>query len=58
MKKLAVIIPVYKNDNLHFFEKAVKSILDQSYKDYHLIIAVDGPVNSDLANFLESLKDG
>ena len=56
MKKLAVIIPVYRNDNLDFFRKSVQSINDQSYRDFHLIIAADGPLSKQINSYLETLN--
>jgi len=56
MSKLAVIIPVYKNDKLGFLERAVESIQSQDYKDYQLFISVDGPIKQDMAGYLEKIK--
>lgn len=55
MKKIAVILPVYKNDKTEYLSKAVESILYQTYKDLHLYIGVDGPVGEELKNSLEVL---
>lgn len=56
MQKLAIIIPIYINDKLEYFIKAVDSILTQSYKDYTLFIAVDGIVKSTTNNYLNNLQ--
>jgi len=56
MKKLAVIIPVYLKDNPEFFKKAVQSILEQSYKDFHLFIAADGPLRDPIKTYLNTLQ--
>lgn len=53
---LAVIIPVYKNDPLDLIEKASVSILNQSYRDFKLFIAVDGPVNTDVTDYLKAIE--
>lgn len=52
MKKIAVILPVYKNDKTDYLREAVESILCQTYRDFHLYIGVDGPVGDDLHNSL------
>lgn len=39
------------NDNLFYLEKAIDSILNQSYKDYKFII-VDDSTNTDVINYL------
>ena len=55
MKKVAVILPVYKNDRLEYLQLAVESIFSQTYKDYHLYIGVDGSIGDDLAEYLRLL---
>ena len=55
VKKIAVIIPLYINDKLEYLKKAVQSILDQSYKDYFLFIAVDGPLNMEVDEYLKEV---
>lgn len=56
MNNVAVILPVYKNDKVEYLNKAVESILYQTYNDIHLYIGVDGPVGDDLRNGLELLE--
>ena len=56
MCETAVIIPVYKNDDLTIFNKSVNSILSQTYDNYKLFIAVDGPLNSNMYDFLSKIK--
>ena len=51
-RKIAVILPVYRKDKVDYLSKSVESILYQTYKNIHLYIGVDGPVEDDL---LESL---
>jgi len=55
-KKIAVILPVYKKDKIEYLQLSVKSILMQSYRDYHLFIGVDGPVEEVLADYLKQLE--
>lgn len=52
MSKIAVILPVYKNDKVNYLSLAVESILYQSYRNIHLYIGVDGPVDDDLKDSL------
>lgn len=53
--KIAVILPVYKKDKVVYLNKSVESILYQTYKDIHLFIGVDGPVDDNLRDSLQLL---
>lgn len=55
MKKIGVLLPVYKNDREDFLHKAVESIVLQSYNGYMLFIGVDGPVNDSVRDYLKML---
>lgn len=48
MERIAVILPVYKNDKVAYLSQAVDSLLDQTYGDVDIYIGVDGPVGEDL----------
>jgi glycosyltransferase involved in cell wall biosynthesis len=52
-KRIAVILPVYKKDKVEYLNYAVESILNQTYKDIHLYIGIDGPVGDDLMEQLQ-----
>jgi GT2 family glycosyltransferase len=54
-KRVAVMLPVYKNDAPIFMGKAVESILYQSYRNIHIYIGVDGPVGENLKENLDLL---
>lgn len=54
--KLAVILPVYKKDNVKYLSKAIESVLYQTYRNIHLYIGVDGPVGDELHKSLEVLE--
>lgn len=56
MDKMAVILPVYKNDKVDYLSKAIESILYQSFRNTHLYIGVDGPVGDDLHKSLDLLE--
>ena len=54
--KIAVILPVYKNDKVKYLSLAVESILYQTHRNLHLYIGVDGPVGDDLQENLHTLE--
>lgn len=56
MIKVAVILPVYKNDKISYLDLSVESILRQSYNNLHLYIGVDGPIGEDLHDRLKALE--
>jgi hypothetical protein len=56
-KRIAVILPVYKNDKVDYLNKAIESIVLQSYKDYHIYLGVDGPVGDDINKYLNLIDD-
>lgn len=56
MGEIAVLLPVYKNDNPSFFLLALNSVLSQTYTSYKIFIGVDGPVEGELADVLEGQK--
>ena len=47
METIAIILPVYKNDKKDYLHLAVDSLMFQTYRDFHLFIGVDGPINED-----------
>ena len=55
MKKIGVLLPVYKNDREDFLHAAVESIVMQTYSGYKLFIGVDGPVNESVKSYLKML---
>ncbi|MFQ2862040.1 glycosyltransferase [Aeromonas caviae] len=54
---VAVIMSVYKSDNLEYVKLAVNSILNQHYDNLTLFIWRDGPVQSDMDDFLSELAN-
>lgn len=54
---LAVIMSIYKNDVIQYVKPAVESILGQTYKDFDFYIQYDGPIRSEVDEYLSSLKD-
>ena len=58
--KIAVILPVYKNDKVPYIRLSFDSILNQKHTDVFLYVGVDGPVGDDLVLCLreyESLEN-
>lgn len=56
METIAIILPVYKNDKKDYLHLAVDSLMFQTYRDFHLFIGVDGPINEDLSTHLRFLE--
>lgn len=56
MSEISVILPVYKKDKVEYLRTSVESILNQTYKDIHLYIGVDGPVGDNLKEVLQLLE--
>lgn len=55
--KISVIMGVY-NERLDWIEKAVDSILNQTYTDFEFIIIVDNPdINEEIKHYLSETKD-
>lgn len=54
MSLVSVIIPTY--NRRHFLERAVKSVLDQSYRDIECIVVDDGSTDG-TRDFLRSMSD-
>jgi len=55
---LAVIIPCYLNDPLFLLKKAVDSVLNQTFREMQLFIAVDGPVKPEVHGYLDDNNHG
>ncbi len=56
-KQIAVILPVYNKDKVEYLNKAIESIVMQSYKDFHLYIGVDGPVGNEIKNYFKLIDE-
>lgn len=57
MKKLAVIMSLYKSDVLEYVKLATESILNQSYSDFDFYIQYDGYIQKNVDEYLSGLKD-
>jgi len=57
MNKIAILLTVYGGDKFENFVAALKSLYNQTYKEFDIFIQEDGPVNIEISNFLnEELK--
>lgn len=56
MPKVSVLMPIYNTQEGHLRE-AIESILNQSYKDFELLILNDSPDNTKLDMIVEGYKD-
>ncbi len=57
MKKIAVIMSLYKNDRLDYLALAVESVLNQSMSDFDFYIQEDGPIGKDMDSYLSQIED-
>lgn len=57
MRRLVVIMSLYKSDVLNFVELAVDSILSQTYPDFDFYIQFDGSVSKDIDDYLSNIHD-
>ena len=53
---ISVVTPVFASD-LNFLKETVKSVLDQIYTEWELCIVDDGTNNTELIQYLHSLKN-
>ncbi len=51
-KKIGVLLPVYKNDNLEYFKLSINSILEQTYTNFIIFVGVDGEVGNEMQELL------
>lgn len=54
--KLAVLMSVYKNDNLVHLKESIDSLLNQTYQDFHIHIQLDGLIQKDCEAYLDSIS--
>ena len=52
LKTVSVVMAVYIKDNPEYFQKAIFSVLQQSYPITELIIVADGPITQELTNVI------
>ncbi len=54
--RIAVILPVYKKDRVEYISKAIESIIMQTYKDFHIYVGIDGPIDNDIKIYLNKIE--
>lgn len=54
---IAVIMSLYKNDVLDFVRPSIESILCQTYKEFDLYLQYDGPICTEVDEYLSAIKD-
>lgn len=57
MQELIVIESVYKNDQPDYLKMSLDSIFTQTYKDFKLLLYIDGPIPEGLRNVIRSYND-
>lgn len=55
MKKVGILMSIY-NESIYEIDRAVKSMLNQTYKDYYFVIVLDNPSRIEVKNYLDDLK--
>ncbi len=57
MKPLvSVVLSVYKNTNLEFFKQAIDSLLTQTFKDFEIVLIIDGEIPFLLKEYIDNLS--
>lgn len=57
MKKIAVIMSIYKNDSCKYLMESIDSILNQNFSDFDLFLQCDGPIGEKCRHYIYSIKD-
>lgn len=57
MKTIAVIMSLYRNDIVKYVSLAVESVLNQTVTDFDFYIQYDGPIRSEVNEYLTNIKD-
>ena len=52
--KVIVLLPVYRKDSPDYLRLAVDSILAQTYQPLQILIGIDGPIDGQLAETVQS----
>jgi len=50
-------LPVYHNDKLDYIIQAIKSLHNQEYKSFDILVLVDGLINQNIHDFLTTIED-
>ncbi|MGE5457508.1 MAG: glycosyltransferase [Methanococcaceae archaeon] len=57
MTELAVIMSIYNQDKLPFVRESVESILAQTFSDFHYFLIFDGPVPTEIEQYITGITD-
>ena len=57
MRKVVVVISLYKNDKLLNVEEAINSLWKQTYEQFELYVQLDGAVSSSVYQYLRGIND-
>ncbi len=57
MEKIAVAMSVYHSDKLYLLKECIDSLINQTYKNMHVYIMVDGPVEKQVELYLAELSN-
>ena len=52
--KVIVLLPVYRKDSPEYLRLSIDSMLAQTYQPLHILIGIDGPIDGELAQCLQS----
>ncbi len=52
--KVIVLLPVYRKDNPEYLRLSVDSMLTQTYHPLHVLIGLDGPIEAELAQAVDT----
>lgn len=54
--KIAVLLPLYHGDNAEFVKIAIDSIKSQTYRNFIILLGVDGPIGEELQKLLSEYE--
>ena len=57
MEKIAVAMSVYYSDKLCLLKECIDSLIGQTYKNMHVYIMIDGPVEKEVELYLTKLSN-
>ena len=51
-----VVLSIYNGDDIKFVKESINSIESQDYQDFILCIVLDGPIGSEITDYIENLS--
>ena len=54
--RIAVIMSVYRGDDAHHFEESIKSLVNQTYRIFDILLYVDGKISTKLKNNIHKIN--